>query len=197
MAKENVQTQEVQQLPVVPLRGLLAFPSTVLSFDVGRNRSVNAVELAAGGDKLLFVVAQRDSAVEKPEMKDLYSVGTVIKIRQVMRLPDGAVRVMAEGRSRGLLLQIDERGDHQNIWGTDLFWTGNCMAVRTERLVDRIRDRLTQDPDPEELVKPFYERALLPGETPGTGSAGAGGQTLYRLSSFDLQAEGDGTYGIF
>ena len=116
MAKDNFQMQEVLELPVVPLRGVLAFPSTVLSFDVGRNRSVNAVERAAGGDKLLFVVAQRDSAVEKPEMKDLYSVGTVIKIRQVMRLPDGAVRVMAEGRNRGLLLQIDERGDHQNAY---------------------------------------------------------------------------------
>ena len=55
MAKDNFQMQEVLELPVVPLRGVLAFPSTVLSFDVGRNRSVNAVERAAGGDKLLFV----------------------------------------------------------------------------------------------------------------------------------------------
>ena len=116
MAKDNIQGQDVLQLPVVPLRGVLAFPSTMLSFDVGRNRSVSAVELAAEGDKLLFVVAQRDAAVEKPQLKDLYSVGTVVKIRQVMRLPDGAVRVMAEGQNRGLLLQIDERGDHQDAY---------------------------------------------------------------------------------
>ena len=114
MTKDNHQSQDVQRLPMVPLRGVLAFPSTVFSFDVGRNKSVAAVDVAMENDRQLFVVAQRDAVVERPEMKDLYSVGTVVKIRQVLRLPDGAVRVMAEGSSRGLLLQAEELGNFQN-----------------------------------------------------------------------------------
>ena len=109
-----MQTQDVERLPIVPLRGVLAFPNTVLSFDVGRKRSVAAVENAMDGDRQLFVAAQRDATVEKPDRKDLYSVGTVVRVRHVMRLPDGALRVMAEGKSRGLLLQVEPRGDYQN-----------------------------------------------------------------------------------
>ncbi len=113
MINENVTPQEVRRLPLLALRGLVAFPNTILPFDAGRKRSIAAVNKAMEGDRLMLVVAQRDAVVEKPEMQDLYSVGTVVKIRQVLRLPDGAIRVMAEGVNRALLLQVEDLGERQ------------------------------------------------------------------------------------
>ena len=113
MINENVKPQEVRRLPMLALRGLVAFPNTILPFDAGRKRSIAAVNKAMEGDRMMLVVAQRDAVVEKPEMQDLYTVGTVVKIRQVLRLPDGAIRVMAEGVNRALLLQVDDLGERQ------------------------------------------------------------------------------------
>ena len=100
-------------LPLLPLRGLLAFPNTVLTLDLGRSRSVAALESALEGDKRLFVVAQRDAGVESPHLEDMHTVGTVVGVKQVLRLPDDSVRVLVEGQCRAILLGVEERGDMQ------------------------------------------------------------------------------------
>ncbi len=101
-----------QCLPLLPLRGAVVLPNTVQTLDVGRESSIAAVERAMLDDsKLLFAVAQRDVSVEKPQLADLFTVGTVISVRQMLRLPDGGLRIMAEGRFRGALLEIREEPD--------------------------------------------------------------------------------------
>ena len=87
-------------LPVIPLRGMVAFPSMVLPLFIGRESSINAVESAADSDKLLFLVTQRDEANEEPRPEDLYEVGIVAEIMQWVKLPDGNLRVVVEGRAR-------------------------------------------------------------------------------------------------
>ena len=87
-------------LPVVPLRGLVAFPSLPLNFELVRDISISACNAAVAADMYIFLVAQKDMAVEVPEAKDLYTVGTVAKIRQTLKTADGHVRVIAEGMSR-------------------------------------------------------------------------------------------------
>ncbi len=87
-------------LPVVPLRGLVAFPALPLNFELVRDISISACNAAADADMYIFLVAQKDIDVEVPEAKDLYTVGTVAKIRQTLKTGDGHMRVIAEGMSR-------------------------------------------------------------------------------------------------
>ena len=95
-------------LPVIPLRGMVAFPSMVLPLFIGREASIQAVETAAEGDKLLFLVTQRDETNEEPAPEDLYEVGIVAEIMQWVKLPDGNLRVVVEGRARAFAKGYDE-----------------------------------------------------------------------------------------
>ena len=113
MSKTSENQAHAGVLPLLPLRGLLAFPNTVLTLDLGRSRSVAALESALEGDKRLFVVAQRDAGVESPHLEDMHTVGTVVGVKQVLRLPDDSVRVLVEGQCRAILLGVEERGDMQ------------------------------------------------------------------------------------
>ena len=105
--------REMQKLPLLPLRGVVIFPGSVTTLDVGRDKSVAAVEEAIKGDRRIFVVAQRDSMVDAPGIADLYSVGTIVSIRQIMPLPDQTIRLMVQGDLRAILVSVLERGDHQ------------------------------------------------------------------------------------
>ena len=79
-------------LPVLALRGLVVFPGCVTHFDVGRSKSARAVEEAMRADKMIFLIAQRDVQCDKPKKADLYSIGTVAYVRQVLRLPGDNMR---------------------------------------------------------------------------------------------------------
>ena len=113
MSKTSEKQTSSGTLPLLPLRGLLAFPNTMVTLDVARGRSVAALESALEGDKRLFVVAQRDAGVDLPHLEDMYTVGTVVDIRHVLRMPDNSVRVLVEGECRAILLDVEERGDMQ------------------------------------------------------------------------------------
>lgn len=113
MSKTSEKQTAPSRLPLLPLRGLLAFPNTMMTLDVARGRSVAALESALAGDKRLFVVAQRDAGVDAPHLEDMYTVGTVVDIRHVLRMPDDTVRVLVEGECRAILLDVEERGDMQ------------------------------------------------------------------------------------
>ncbi len=103
----SIQEPEVI-LPAVPLRGLTILPDMIIHFDLNRARSVQAVEKAMMNESILFVVAQRDADKEEPAYEDLYSIGCVVKINQLLKMPGGVIRVLAEGRRRARLLSIDE-----------------------------------------------------------------------------------------
>ena len=95
-------------LPAVALRGRTVLPSTVIHFDINRVRSVRAVENAMLKDQKVFLVTQRDSTVEEPTQDDLYQIGTVALIRQVVRLNPGSLRIVAESQERAELLDLTE-----------------------------------------------------------------------------------------
>lgn len=87
-------------IPAISLRGLVVFPSMVLHFDVGRERSVNALKTAAEGAGRIFLVAQKDAALTDPELSDMYEVGVIAEVRQLLTTPDGSTRVLVEGLTR-------------------------------------------------------------------------------------------------
>lgn len=95
-------------MPALALRGLTIFPSMLLHFDVGRDASIKALDEAMSTGQTVFLVTQQDLSVESPQQEDLFTVGTVSAVRQILRLPGGTVRVMVEGESRGRLLGIDQ-----------------------------------------------------------------------------------------
>lgn len=93
-------------LPLLPLRGLTIFPHMVLHFDVGREKSILALESAMVKDQTIFLVTQRDAKVENPGAEDIYSVGTVCKIKQILKLPGDTIRVLVEGLNRASIDEI-------------------------------------------------------------------------------------------
>lgn len=88
------------RLPLIPLRGLTVFPGMVLHFDVGRKKSIAAIERAMQGDRLVFLSYQIDSFIENPVREDISKIGVVAEVRQILKLPDGNIRVLIEGLAR-------------------------------------------------------------------------------------------------
>ena len=97
---------KLRLMPMLALRGLTIFPHVMLHFDVGRQMSIRALNEAMEEDQTIFLVAQKDVLTEEPTVDDLYHVGTISKIRQILRLPDDTVRVMVEGEARGRLHEV-------------------------------------------------------------------------------------------
>lgn len=93
-------------LPCIPLRGVTVFPNTVVHFDVGREKSVRALERAMSSDKLLFVSTQKDDNILIPTSDDIYEIGTIVRIKQMLKIQGDAVRVLVEGISRGAILEM-------------------------------------------------------------------------------------------
>lgn len=99
-------------LPAIAMRGLVVYPHMTFHFDVVRKKSVRALEAASAGDGRVFLITQKDSMVEEPSVSDLYTVGTIVNIKQFIRLPGEGVRVLAEGVSRASLKKCDIGESH-------------------------------------------------------------------------------------
>ncbi|MBV8238352.1 MAG: endopeptidase La, partial [Sphingomonas sp.] len=97
-----------QTFPVLPLRDIVVFPQMIVPLFVGRDKSVAALEAAMGGDKEIFLVAQLDPAQDDPKEDDLYDIGVTATVLQLLKLPDGTVRVLVEGKTRGRLGELSE-----------------------------------------------------------------------------------------
>ncbi len=102
----------IQILPVVALRGMTVLPDMVIHFDVSRERSVHAIEQAMLREQRLFLVTQKNTQAENPGLEDLYRIGTIASVKQVIKLPHNILRVLAEGLERGELSHIDLDGDY-------------------------------------------------------------------------------------
>jgi ATP-dependent Lon protease len=95
--------EKQKTLPLLPLRGILVFPNMVLHLDVGRERSVNALEQAMVEDSLVLLVAQKEARVDDPKPEEIYGIGTIAQIKQMLKLPGGTIRVLVEGLSRATI----------------------------------------------------------------------------------------------
>ena len=107
MMEQNY-TKIDHELPLIPLRGLAIFPYMILNFDIGREMSLKALDQAMLEDELVFLTSQIEAEVDEPTTEDFYHVGTICKVKQVIKLPGDTVRVLVEGVSRGKVKEIDE-----------------------------------------------------------------------------------------
>lgn len=137
----------IQSLPLLPLRDIVVFPSMVVPLFVGREKSVGALEAAMTADKEIMLVSQRDAACDDPARDDLYDIGVVATVLQMLKLPDGTVRVLVEGKERA---RID-----------DLRVTEYYAEVDAELIVESEFDESTATAMMRRLVDQFEEYAKL------------------------------------
>ncbi|MCX7571335.1 endopeptidase La [Tumebacillus sp. DT12] len=103
-------------LPLLPLRGLLVYPTMVLHLDVGRDKSVRALEKAMVGENLILLVSQIETHVDDPEPEDIFRMGTIARVKQMLKLPNGTLRVLVEGLNRASILNyLDTDDDHFTV----------------------------------------------------------------------------------
>jgi ATP-dependent Lon protease len=109
-----------QSLPLIPLRDVVVYPHMVIPLFVGRQNSIDALEHAMAADKAIVVVAQKSATVDDPKVEDLFEVGTSARILQLLKLPDGTVKVLVEGEQRVKIKQVDE---------TEGFFTASVLTI--------------------------------------------------------------------
>ena len=100
-----------KSLPLLPLRDIVVFPGMVAPLFVGRKQSVNALNHVMTSDKKIFLIAQKDSEIENPNIDNLYKFGTISKVLQLLKLPDGTIKVLVEGIERANLKTLDINKD--------------------------------------------------------------------------------------
>ncbi|MEX2105131.1 MAG: LON peptidase substrate-binding domain-containing protein, partial [Bacilli bacterium] len=110
LKKKNMRT-----IPLLPLRGMLVYPNMVLHLDVGRERSVKALEQAMVNDHHVLLATQIDVHIEEPEQSDIYEVGTISKVRQMLKLPNGTIRVLVEGLQRGRIISYSDTEPYYEV----------------------------------------------------------------------------------
>ena len=155
--------KNILHLPLIPLRGLMVFPHMVLHFDVGRPKSVAALEQAMMEDQQVFLVAQRDGDMEDPAIEDLCQVGTVAVIKQVLNLPGDTIRVLVEGEQRALLRAVTQE---------DPYWVADVEAPPQD---------MADSPETEAMVRATHDLF----EEYARASMRVSGETLRSVSEVD------------
>lgn len=148
---------DVRTLPLLPLRGMMVFPYMIIHLDVGRDRSVEALEEAMVQDRQIVVLAQKDAETDEPTREGLYDVGTVVEIRQILKLPGGTVRVLVEGLYRAVIVDYRELEKYTEVEVQechDVMDESMQMEALVRAVVHQFEDwvRLSKKIPPEALV---------------------------------------------
>ena len=133
---------DILRLPAIALRGLVVFPGNIIHFEVGRKKSIAAIEWAMSNNNAVFLTAQQDMDVEDPGFKDLYAYGVVAEVKQVLRVSDELVQVLVEGKYRAKLLTLDSSGRFllASTKAAALRGTKSVDSARVEALVRSVKE---------------------------------------------------------
>ena len=118
---------DVSATPLLPLRDVVVFPHMVIPLFVGRPKSIKALELAMEGGKNILLVAQKHAAKDEPTVDDMYDIGCMANILQMLKLPDGTVKVLVEGVERAKVLSVEDAGE---------LFTANISAIADESVAN-------------------------------------------------------------
>lgn len=123
MSADTLQESVVHEIPLLPLRDVVVYPHMVTPLFVGRGKSIEALERAMANDKQVLLVAQKNPQQDEPQEEDLYSIGTVASILQLLKLPDGTVKVLIEGRERAKIEKFED---------VDVYFRANASIIPAE-----------------------------------------------------------------
>ena len=155
-----IQIPSSERIPVLALRGLTVFPGMTIHFDVGREKSIRAVDRAMSGGQRIFLVAQKDVRVDDPREEDLYPIGTVATVKQVLKLPSDTIRILVEGEYRGRIMALHQEepflfGRVERLQDAEY----DAQRPRVEALIRRARQlfaeflELSQKPGREQMLQ--------------------------------------------
>ncbi len=102
-------SKKISDIPVLPLRGVTIFPEMIMHFDVGREKSIKALEEAMKQNELILLVTQKDADLDDPGKDDLYEIGTVVQIRQMVKIAEGQFKVLVKGTTRAKIIEVEEK----------------------------------------------------------------------------------------
>ncbi len=159
--------ENIYTMPLVPLRGIIVFPEMILHFDVSRPKSIEAVENALQHNKLVFLCYQNDYLTENPDITDLAEVGTICEVRQILRLPDGVVRILVEGKQRAKLMSLADTGAYVRAEVRRLDDEIDDDDTYTQLLMRKIQHLIEEYLDVYDRVSPEAITALMSIEDPG------------------------------
>ena len=168
-----IETNEtaLSRLPVLPLRGLTAFPHMIIHFDVGRMMSIRALEASMKNGQLIFLTAQRELKTSTPSPGDLYQMGTVCMVRQILRLPGDNIRVLVEGRARALAHQFTMPEEEDGCIYAEVEELEDFVYGVTERraqaLVRTAQERFAEYAQNSPRISPDVELTVAEGGDPG------------------------------
>ena len=118
--EEREQQEFKEQLPLLPLRGVVVFPYMVIPLNVGREKSIKALEEAMVDDRIILLAAQKQEKTDNPQPEDIYSIGTIAEIKQLLKLPDGTIRVVVEGLARARIDSYEQMDPYYQVKYTKL-----------------------------------------------------------------------------
>jgi len=129
------------QIPILPLRGVLVFPHIVVHLDVGRSKSINAIDEAMMGNKEIFLCMQKEPQADDPAADDIYDIGTVAEVKQLLKLPGGTIRLLAEGLYRAKTVNWLQKDPHIMVEIEPLKDTYACSDNELEALMRRLLEK--------------------------------------------------------
>jgi Lon protease-like protein len=131
---------DIRTLPVLPLRDIVVFPHMVVPLFVGREKSVRALEEVMHGDKQILLATQKNSSDDEPQPSAIYDVGVIATVLQLLKLPDGTVKVLVEGKSRAALLKFTGQTDYFEAEAAELDEDGEDAAEAEPRRSRAVRE---------------------------------------------------------
>lgn len=155
-----------RRFPLLPLRGLLVYPSMVLHLDVGREKSVKALEKAMVEDNLILLCSQSEVNIEEPAQEDIFRIGTVAKVRQMLKLPNGTIRVLVEGLERAEIIQYMDNEEYYEVLAKELH-EAESVQPETDALMRTVLTQFEHYINLSKKVTPETLAAVSDIEEPG------------------------------
>ena len=157
--RKSNREENLLELPLLPLRGVIVFPYLIIHLDVGREKSVSALEEAMVNNRLIVLAAQHQAKTDDPEPKDIYKLGTLAEVKQLLKLPDGTLRVLVEGLSRVQVKDYLQKDPHYRV------------------AVAKVEEDVVKNPELEALMRTTcfqFEQYIKNSKTDPTGGFGFG-----------------------
>ncbi len=138
-------------IPAIPLKNMCVMPDSIIHFDLSRKKSVTALEKAMSGDQQLFLTAQKNPEENVPEIDSLYEMGTIVKIKQIVKMPNKIVRVLVEGISRAKVVNF----------ATDPYFLAEIVLAKSEQMLEEEMETTTKEAMKRQICEMYLQYAML------------------------------------